>query len=75
MTNSVNVLAMVRDEHRFVFLYDDQSVDTVLTTLSQYAVDPELTFTWHDAALMAQRVKRLMEDQNAATQLESFPHV
>ena len=75
VTNSVNVLAMVRDEHRFVFLYDDQSVDTVLTTLSQYAVDPELTFTWHDAALMAQRVKRLMEDQNAATQLESFPHV
>lgn len=74
MANSVNVLAMVRDEHRFVFLYDDQSVETVLATLSQYAMDPDLEFTWYDAAMMAQRVKRLMEDQNAETQLESFPH-
>ena len=74
MANSVNVLAMVRDEHRFVFLYDDKSVETVLATLSQYAMDSELAFTWHDAALMAQRVKRLMEDQNAETELESFPH-
>lgn len=75
MAKSVNVLAMVRDEHRFVFLYDDKSVDTVLATLSQYAMDSELEFTWHDAALMAQRVKRLMEDHNAETQLESFPHI
>ncbi len=75
MANSVNVLAMVREEHRFVFLYDDQSVETVLATLSQYAMDPDLEFTWYDAAMMAQRVKRLMLDENAETELESFPHL
>ena len=26
MTTSVNVLALVRDEHRYVFLYDDHSI-------------------------------------------------
>lgn len=75
MANSVNVLALVRDEHRFVFLYDDQSVETVLATLSQYAMDEELEFTWYDAAMMAQKVKRLMENQDAETELESFPYV
>ncbi len=42
MSKSVNVLALVRDEHRFVFLYDDDSIDSLLATLSRYASDPEL---------------------------------
>ena len=63
MSKSVNLLAMVRDEHRFVFVYDDDSVDTLLATLSEYAEDPELTFTWHDAAVLAQRVRAMLEQQ------------
>ena len=69
MSGAVNVLALVRDDHRFVFLYDDDSVDTMLATLSQYASDPELEFTWHDAAMMAQRVRQMLEQQ-----MEDFPH-
>ena len=63
MQKSVNVLAIVRDGHRYVFLYDDTSIDTVLSTLSQYASDPELDFTWYDAALLSQRVRGLRERQ------------
>lgn len=63
MTQSVNLLALVRDEHRFVFLYDDHSVDTLLATLSDYAADPELEFTWYDAAMLAQRVRAMLEQQ------------
>ncbi len=63
MSESVNLLAMVRDEHRFVFLYDDNSVDTLLATFSQYAEDPELEFTWYDAAKLAQRVRSMLEQQ------------
>ena len=78
MANSVNVLAMVRDEHRFVFLYDDQSVETVLATLSQYAMDPDLEFTWHDAAMMAQRVRALIDERNCEqdieTEIEGYPN-
>lgn len=59
MSKAVNLLALVRDGHRYVFLYDDNSVETVLATLSRYASDPELDFTWYDAAVMAQRVRRL----------------
>ena len=75
MSKSVNVLALVRDDHRFVFLYDDDSVDTLLATLSRYASDPELEFTWYDAAVMAQRVRCLMEDQSREDKMEKFPHV
>ena len=73
MSKSMNVLALVRDGHRYVFLYDDNSIDTVLTTLSDYASDPELDFTWYDAAVMAQRVRALMEQQQFEEELPGFP--
>ncbi len=65
MSTSLNVLAMVREHHRFVFVYDDHSIDTLLETLSQYAEDPDLEFTWYDAAMLAQRVRGMLEQQQA----------
>lgn len=65
MEKSVNILAMVRDEHRFIFLYDDDSIDTLLATLSEFAADPELEFTWYDAAVLAQRVRGMLEQLQA----------
>ncbi|MEZ6062798.1 MAG: hypothetical protein R3C19_20845 [Planctomycetaceae bacterium] len=70
MPKSVNVLAIVRDGHRYVFLYDDDSIDSILSTLSQYASDPELDFTWHDAAILAQRV-RCLRDQRVPVENSS----
>jgi hypothetical protein len=74
MAKSVNVLALVRDAHRFVFLYDDNSVDTILATLSEYANDPELEFTWYDAAMLSQRVRGLIEQQQLEEKMEKYPH-
>ena len=73
MSKSVNLLAMVRDEHRFVFLYDDNSIDSLLTTLSRYAEDPELEFTWYDAAMLSQKVRSMLEQQQRCEQFENYP--
>ena len=63
MRTSMNVLALVRDEHRYVFLYDDHSIHTVLGKLSASASDPELDFTWYDAAVLSQRVRKMDEQR------------
>lgn len=75
MSKPMNVLALVRDGHRYVFLYDDNSVDMILTTLSDYASDPELDFTWYDAAVMAQRVRALLEQQRLEEESRNFPTI
>ena len=62
MSKAVNVLALVRDGQRYVFLYDDNSVETVLEKLAEFAADPELDFTWYDAANLSQRVRDLQEE-------------
>ena len=65
MAESINVLALVKDGERYVFLYDDQSHAQTLQTLGRYAADPELSFTWYDAAVLSQRVRRLKEKTEA----------
>jgi hypothetical protein len=59
MQRGMNVLALVKESERFIFLYDDESPSALLQTLGKYAADPELSFTWYDAAILSQKVRRL----------------
>ena len=59
MQNGMNVLALVKDSERYVFLYDDDSDAALLQQLGQFASDSELSFTWYDAAILSQKVRRL----------------
>ena len=42
-------------------MYDDRSLEQLLLTFGQYAEDPELEFTWDDAAELTHRVNLLMQ--------------
>ena len=62
MQRQVNVLALLKDGERYVFLYDDRSLPQLLQTLGRYAADPELSFSWYDAAVLSQKVRRLQQN-------------
>ena len=72
MSQAVNVLALVRNGQRYIFLYDDNSVRQVLSQLAEFAGDPELDFTWFDAATLSQRVRDLQSEE-ADMETEDFP--
>ncbi len=74
MPHGVNVLALVKGSERYIFLYDDASVGTLLQTLGRYASDDELGFTWYDAALLSQKVRKLKReaDQTRITERHRF---
>lgn len=65
MQTSMNVLALVKDSERYVFLYDEESTATLLQTLGRFAADKEMSFTWYDAAVLSQKVRRLREEADA----------
>ena len=58
MNQEVNVLALVKGKERYVFMYNGKNRDAVLESFSRYASDSELSFSWYDAALLTQRVRR-----------------
>jgi len=54
----MNVIALVKESERWIFYFDDQSYSALLRTLGRFAADPELSFTWYDAAILSQKVRR-----------------
>lgn len=58
MSRDINVLALVKGTERYVFLYDDASRAETLRTLGRFASNPELSFTWYDAAVLSQKIRQ-----------------
>jgi hypothetical protein len=58
MSQDINVLALVKGAERYVFLYDDSSRAETLRVLGRYASNPELSFTWYDAAVLSQKIRQ-----------------
>lgn len=66
MENEINVLALVKGEERFMFLFDDNNRDETLRTLARFAANPELDFTWYDAAMLSRKIRDAVPDPEPA---------
>ena len=58
VNQDINVLALVKGAERYVFLFDDASRAETLRVLGRYASNPELSFTWYDAAVLSQKIRQ-----------------
>jgi hypothetical protein len=57
----INVLALVKGNERYVFLFDDSNRTETLRQIGRFAANPELSFTWYDAAVMSQKIRQTAE--------------
>lgn len=71
MTTDINVLALVKGEERYIFLFDDEHRSEALRTLGRFASNPELSFSWYDAAVLSQRIRHAA--QQAADEPQAIP--
>jgi len=72
VTQDINVLALVKGVERYIFLYDDEHKSDALKTLGRFASNPELSFSWYDAAVLSQRIRQTaMEQQRAEADAEA----
>jgi hypothetical protein len=69
MERGINVVALVKDAERYVFLYDNESAAALLQTLGRFASNPELSFTWYDAAVLSQKVRKLDQETPASDEI------
>ena len=58
MSEDINVLALVKGGEKYIFLYDDDNRARALRVLGRYASNPELSFSWYDAAILSQKIRR-----------------
>jgi len=60
MNGEINVVALVRGEEQYIFMFDEANRTETLRMLGRYAADPDLSFTWYDAAVMSQKVREML---------------
>lgn len=56
--HDLNVLALIKGEERFIFVYDDESRGRLLDSVRDKAADPTVSLNWFDAAVLTQRAKQ-----------------
>ncbi len=69
MERGINVIALVKDAERYIFLYDNESAPALMQTLGRFAGDPELSFSWYDAAVLSQKVRRQNREATEETEV------
>ena len=65
MADDINMLALAKGEEKYVFLFDDKNRSETLRQLGKYASDPDLSFTWYDAAVLSQKIRTVSEESNS----------
>jgi hypothetical protein len=60
MNGEINVVALVRGEEQYIFMFDEANRTETLRMLGRYAADPDLAFSWYDAAILSQKVREML---------------
>ena len=70
MTQERNVLALIKGDERFIFVYDDDSHDALIDDIRHKAADPAVALNWFDAAVLTERVRNPATPPDAAHLLD-----
>jgi hypothetical protein len=52
-----NVIALIKGNERYVYVYDDASRRPLLDCFEAQAADPALSLNWFDAAVLARKAR------------------
>lgn len=74
MRRELNILALVKEEQRFVYVYDDESAEHLLATLEEHAENPGMKLTWYDVSVLSQKVAEQLEMNNQETDFPRLSH-
>ena len=66
MHRELNVLALIKGDERYVFVYDDESRQPLIDSFRDQAADPSLAFSWFDAAVMTDKAREQARENDAS---------
>jgi len=58
MDKDIKVIALIKGGEQYVFLYNENNRAETLRLLGRYASNPELSFSWYDAAVLSQKIRQ-----------------
>ena len=55
--NQETILILAKGGEKYIFAYDDASRKALLGVFGRFAADSDLSFSWHDAAVLSKKVR------------------
>ena len=55
--HELNVLALIKGQDRYIFVYDDGSRPAVIDSFRDQAANPALSLTWFDAVVLTKKAR------------------
>lgn len=59
----VHFLVLAKGAERYIFFYTDKYRAETVKMMGRMAINPQLSFTWYDAAVLSQRVRECRSAQ------------
>lgn len=63
MENDLNVLALIKGNEHYIYIYDEPSRPLVIDDFREAAADPDLSFTWFDAMVLTKRAREQASEE------------
>ena len=54
----LTTIAYLKDDEKYLFVYADDQIAEVLRVFGRFATNCELSFSWYDAAVLSQQVRK-----------------
>jgi hypothetical protein len=55
--NQKNTLILAKGGEKYVFVYDKPTQKILRGVFGRFAANPELNFSWHDAAVLSKKIR------------------
>ena len=60
MRQEYNILALLKGEEHYIYVYDDSSRQPLMEAFQEQAADPALSLNWFDASVLRQKADEQM---------------
>ncbi|MEZ6142718.1 MAG: hypothetical protein R3B84_19320 [Zavarzinella sp.] len=64
MAQAVNILVLVKNSIRHVYVYDQESRTELAQAIREAAANPEVALSWFDASVLIQRARQQSEESS-----------
>lgn len=69
MSNELNVLALIKGQEHYVFIYDDEGRSDLIDNFRDLAANPSVNLSWFDAMILTTKARE--QEQMEAMPLAS----
>lgn len=73
MRRELNVLALIKGNERYIYVYDDESRLALIDTLRDHAANPGMSLTWFDAAVLTEKAREQAKSRPQSAPPEQSP--